>query len=521
MISISGLNRVDISPGVRVFSLFQHLNYRSWYALAEFVDNSLQSFLTNREALSAAQGCPAKLIVRIGFDATDGGRITVRDNAAGINAQDYQRAFKTASPPLDRSGLSQFGVGMKSAACWFARRWSVRSKALGEDVERFISFDVAKIVSEGIETLTPEVTPADPSDHFTEITLDGLHNLPQGRTVRKIRDHLASIYRAFIRDGALQLWFNQELLCFTEPKVLTARYFRDPTGEPRVWRKEIDFDLGGGQQVHGFAALRETASTSDAGFALFHRRRLIQGSNEEGYRPPQIFGQPNSYTYQRLFGELDLEGFEVTHTKDGFRLDQADEETFLDLLREHLDAEPLPLLRQAEGYRARPKANDPDLKKAGEEALNSTARVIEENAGPVVQDGLAEGPQVQPLPANLEVVAETSERTFMVTVSGIEWEINLELTRDPAVEPWVELADTVTPGGGGKDGRRRLQARLALQHPFMLQFAGSDRQRIEPLLRVAAALVLAETMAREAGVQMAGTIRMHLNSLLRRALADP
>ena len=39
------LQRVNIRPGVKVLSVLQHLNYRPWFALAEFVDNSIQSFI--------------------------------------------------------------------------------------------------------------------------------------------------------------------------------------------------------------------------------------------------------------------------------------------------------------------------------------------------------------------------------------------------------------------------------------------------------------------------------------------
>src|SRR5207302_10654532 len=138
---------------------------------------------------------------------------------------------------------------------------------------------------------------------------------------------------------------------------------------PVLWRKEIDFDFGLGLRAHGFAALRETASTTRAGFALFRRRRLIQGSADEGYRPEAIFGSSNSYRYQRLFGELHLEGFQVSHTKDGFRWDE-NEQPFLDILREHLDDDDLPLLRQAEGYRVR--ASRDQLSRAAASAVAST-----------------------------------------------------------------------------------------------------------------------------------------------------
>ena len=70
--------------------------------------------------------------------------------------------------------------------------------------------------------------------------------------------------------------------------------------KPILWKKEIDFDLGDDLKINGFAAIRETASTSEAGFALFRRNRLIQGSADEAYRPEFIFKKPNSYTYHSM-----------------------------------------------------------------------------------------------------------------------------------------------------------------------------------------------------------------------------
>src|SRR5262249_28303254 len=157
-------------------------------------------------------------------------------------------------------------------------------------------------------------------------------------------EHLSDIYRVFMRDGILELRFNGTPLIYEAPTILQAPYYKEKNGDAKFWHKAIEFDFGEGLSVHGFAALREPASTARAGFALFRRGRLIQGSGDEGYRPAHVFGQSNSYRYQRLFGELHLEGFEVSHTKDGFRWDE-NEQPFLGLLREHLDSDELPLLR--------------------------------------------------------------------------------------------------------------------------------------------------------------------------------
>jgi len=50
---------------------------------------------------------------------------------------------------------------------------------------------------------------------------------------------------------------------------------------------------------------------------------------------------------------------------------------------------------------------------------------------------------------------------------------------------------------------------------------GRSADEIEPLLRVAAALALAEITARESGARMAGAVRRNVNELLRGSLARP
>ena len=401
------VSSVSIRPQVSILSVLRHLNYRPWYAVAEFVDNSLQSALEHRADLERAGGPSYKLRVSIELSAGDGGRLVVRDNAAGIHQADYARAFRAAEIPPNREGMAEFGMGMKSAACWFARRWTVRTSALGEPVVRTVHFDIDRIVSDRLEELAVKAAPAQADSHFTEITLDGLHRIPQAKTVSKIKQHLCGIYRVFLREGVLELEFDGESLRFAEVRTLRAPHYKRLDAEAVAWRKEIDFDFGGDLRAIGFAALRETASTSEAGFALFRRNRLIVGSADDGYRPEAIFGKSNSFRYQRLFGELHLEGFEVTHTKDGFRWDEH-EDVFLELLREELDKPPLPLLQQAEGYRAKPKPAD--LKPAAELATRRTAEVIQREVPPVLGGQLEAPPDEQPPPPDLPAAPQAPAR---------------------------------------------------------------------------------------------------------------
>lgn len=248
--------KVNIRPGVSVLSVLRHLNYSPWFALAEFVDNSVQSYLENKSRIHGLHGLAWKLKVSIDIDTSYPGRITIRDNAGGIAGEAFPRAFRPAVVPPDRSGLSEFGMGMKSAACWFAPRWQVRTKALGEPVERTVRFDIATIVRDELEELDIDERPAAANEHYTEVALDDLHHIPVGRTLGKIKEHLTDIYRVFLRDGSLDLRFNGESLSYEEPPVLTAPSYKEPDGPDKVWRKEIEFEFGHGLGVRGFAALR-------------------------------------------------------------------------------------------------------------------------------------------------------------------------------------------------------------------------------------------------------------------------
>ena len=504
---------VDIRPGVSVLGVLRHLNYKPWYALGEFVDNAVESFVKRRAALERAHGRGLKLRVDIDIDTASPARISIRDNAAGIFESEYGRAFRPAAIPPDRSGLAEFGMGMKSAACWFAPRWRVRTSALGEPVARRVRFDIENIVNDDIKELTIQEVQENRENHYTEILLEDIFHVPIGRTISKLKEHLTDIYREFIRNGLLELRFNGEALIYRDPKILEAPYFKDKDGPNRIWRKDIAFDFGNGLSVHGFAALREKASTTKAGFSLFRRGRVIQGSGDEGYRPVHVFGHSNSYRYQRLFGELHLEGFEVSHTKDGFRWDE-NEQPFLELLRDYLDSEDVPLLKQAEGYRVRePVAR---IKTAAKQAVSNTTQVMETHL-PEILPAVAAAKPVDTPTEEAPQKSLLAGRQFDISFRDKKWSIKVELTNDPAESQWVVISDTPKT----HSEPRKLSIRVSMAHPFMMRFAQTDTEDVEGLLRVAAAIALAEVLARDSGVRQAGTVRRNVNNILREALSEP
>ena len=510
---MSGPSFINIRPGVSILSVLHHLNYKPWFALAEFVDNSMQSYLNEASALSKVEGDGYVLQVDVEMDPNIR-RITILDNAGGIHEADYQRAFRPAELPPDVSGLNEFGMGMKSAACWFSPTWSVRSKGLGESQERTVEFDIDKIVEDSIEKLVVASKPKNNDLHYTEIRLDNVRHFPHGKTVSKIREHLASIYRIFIREQRIHLHVNGERLGFSEPAILVAPYYRDPASSPVKWAKEIDVTLKDGRRARGFVALREKGSTSEAGLALFRRGRLVMGSGDDAYRPEEIFGRSNSFSYQRIFGELHLEGFDVSHTKDGVQWEDGEEE-FVKLIGDAINSDDLPLAQQAEGYRV--KATAREHKEEARTALGRTAVAIQESTGAAIEklEQEAQWPE-QPIPAALPSPdSEGMERNLRLSVGAVPWDVTIRLIYNEATTDWLTVSNYPSAGG---EAPRRLGIGVLMTHSFMLRFCGPDAAELEPIIRLATGIALSEMIARDAGVPRPGTIRRNLNELLNLSL---
>jgi len=119
------------------------------------------------------------------------------------------------------------------------------------------------------------------------------------------------MYRRDLTDGSLTLVFLGEVLKWD----WVPGFARNAEGQELL--QPIALRLGE-KRVKGWAGVLEPGSRSRAGFTLLHSSRVVKGW-PDSWRPPEIFGQPlgsNDLVNQRLTGELELDDFEVSHTKD-------------------------------------------------------------------------------------------------------------------------------------------------------------------------------------------------------------
>lgn len=351
--------KINIRPTSSVYATYKRLSYQPWTAIAEFVDNSTQSFYDHKDELISLKYSKG-LLITIDYitNEPEGDRIEISDNAYGMDWNDFQRAIILDRPPLNTDGRNEFGMGLKTAACWFGSVWSVESTQLGSKTKYYAEIDIDQLCKYRTEEIEVSEEPVNPKEHFTKIVIRNLNKKIIGpRTIGKVKELLSSIYREDIRSGFIKIYYNGTMLQFKEAPIFSEEI----GGVSKVWKKDIDFIIEHEQNnltVKGFIAIRIPGSVKDAGFTLLRRGRVIVGGSESNYRPTELFGDSNSYAWQRLYGELHMNNWPVTQAKDSFDwhnsgLEEAFIKTLEPMTREYR--------RKAENIRVRERINTNDL----------------------------------------------------------------------------------------------------------------------------------------------------------------
>lgn len=376
--------KVDIRPDVAALRIFRSMSFTPWYALGEFVDNSITSSIKQLPLLKELNGSDYELQISIDFDK-ENDSLLVQDNAAGISRSEIERALKTGIPPVDTSiGLSKHGVGMKAAALWWGRKLTVETYPIEEtngwkavidisetgDLENFI--EVTQIPSRGYPG--------------TKILVEHLwRKAPQARTVSAIRAYLPSIYRSYLNPELNENGFGCTItyegkeLSFNAPKLLTAPFWNSKEGPEDndnviKWElTDIDIQLTSGIHVKGWVGILETLSRDYSGFFLHYRGKGISGVvpiTENGgddleeakdaisraaYKPRKIFGQHGHYKDQSFVGEFDVTDFGKTITTDAALWSPQEEAEFVDKLYLLMTDSKRHFIKMAENYRRNKK----------------------------------------------------------------------------------------------------------------------------------------------------------------------
>lgn len=503
------IEKVSIALQPNVYSTFRALNNTVSFALGEYVDNSLQSYLNNKDILHKIEP-NYKLEVRINID-WEKRTITIIDNAAGINTKSYQKAFEPAHIPIDKTGLNEFGMGMKTASVWLADNWCVYTKALGEKVERYVEFDLKKVIKENKEELFVTLSDKPINEHYTKIVLSNLSDqAPSVNQMDKIRRHLSSFYRKFIRNNEIDIYVNDELLSHPEYEILTAPYYKTPDKEDVYWKKEIDFELGD-YKAKGFIAILKTMQQAANGIALMRRGRII----EEKYFPPTLCGQVGSPRYKRIFGEIELEGFEVSFNKNKFR-DEENLEVFISGLKDELTNAEFDLYGQAENYRQRAKEEITKIAKGITKSLKKATKPRELTKR--MQEAEMKIDDTQHTKKSEESILSASTistHSDSFQLNGEDYTIKVDLVQEEMSDKLYSVVMEKSENLFDTENNKTVVCKINLAHSFFTHFdIFKKSNNYHPIVSVFKALALAEIMAPNRGTTNASNIRLLFNNYI-------
>jgi Histidine kinase-, DNA gyrase B-, and HSP90-like ATPase len=503
--------KINIRPDVSVYATYRRLSYTPWHAIAEFVDNSTQNYFNFKEDLLRAykrEGKKAKLRVEVDYDQA-GKKLTIYDNANGMNGEELGRAVALDKPPPDTSGRSEYGMGLKTAACWFGTTWSIRTTRLGSKKELSVKVHVPDLVAKHTEELDVREKPEKPENHFTEIVISGLYKPIHGRTSQRVFDQLGSMYRVDLRSKEIDILWRGHPVAYNEPPVLKEDH---KDGSSTLWKKEIKFmvpsDGGkGGLAVSGWLAVMYPGSQRDAGFALLRRGRVVIGGPGEGYKPTEIFGQGNTYRSQRLFGELQMDDWPVTQAKDGFDWHGDLEEGF----KEELRKASKDYMDHAEVVRVREK---PVTKSEMEMASESTRKVFSD---PRFGEAIADEIRLpEPRKSVLQELRDSQKLKlvsdgpvpYRLKVGEEEWHFRLHWQEQVSDTNWMSVTFPQ---------ENEIEIFLNMAHPFIAEYR-ANQGFLEILQKFVLALALAEKIARKTarnGLISPEDLRTYMNRVLK------
>jgi hypothetical protein len=471
---MSTLQRVGIEIGQNVYSTFEAQANTVSHVLAEFIDNAIQSFRDHKEELlSLNRGFQLHVDINIdwGFDNdARAKRFTIKDNAAGIYADRYVDAFKPANPqtkPISSESLNEFGMGLKTAACWLGNEWTV-------------TINLHEVTKNNLLELPVFSTPKNKGEHYTTIEIvEVTLNAPQRKSFGKIKEELASIYRQFLRSGELCLSFCGEDVVFKECEILNAPFVNTPEADPIHWKKTIDFRFGK-YRAKGFIALLKTMSSTQNRIVLLRRGRVILGADTDGhYYSKDISGQSGSPRDKRIFGELELEGFDVTFNKNGLR-DKENLEALFKALVSEIHSRDFDLVTQAQNYR------EDELRKAVNKLVKKHDNHPRNDKQPIkIEAKPQQKKENEPQPKD-ENILNTYEDSYLI--DGDMYKLKVTFVHDTHVSDlfWLDIS---------KCEQQILMCNINIAHPYFKHFG----KPTEALIAIFKTLAIAKFTTRQSG----------------------
>ena len=367
MPSVPSPREFDLQPDPRILPMLGEINLPQWRCLAEFIDNSIDGFLSANRAGHKIKH--AEVQVNLPTADSSSARVTVRDSGPGMDADMLEKAVRagwTSNDPV--SSLGMFGMGFNIATArlgLLTTVWTTRE----DDLEWCgVEINFERLIAQRRFTC-PMLTRAktEPREHGTEVIIERLKPeqrqwLAKTANHRRVARDLARTYSAMLRREGVPISFklavntttirgrqhcvwgdssSPERTVQTRLGVVNAYQLIDTRREPRpyclrCWQWLVtdaadcpscnrrDSVIARERRVRGWIGIQRYLSAQDFGIDFVRHGRKIEIGNKDLFSWSDDNGVEAEYPIDdpryrgRIVGEIHLDHCRVTYMKDRF-----------------------------------------------------------------------------------------------------------------------------------------------------------------------------------------------------------
>lgn len=299
---------LDITPDKSLIRKLGSTGYRTYEAISELVDNSID-----------ARG-GRKVAVRVSIGHADGS-IGVEDDGTGMGLAELRDAMTVAREAAHPRGrrLGTFGLGMKSACSFLGRSFSVVTSKAGSSTEYIVEYDEDDW--EGDESIgwrrfpyTTRKKP-DPSAHGTRVLIGKLRVPIYAEQTTVFKKRLGERYAEYMRQGQAEIRINS-VACEPVSHKLAEGSVR-----------EFEVETSAGPVPAWIGMLERRSVVGSYGIDLYYRNRLIKMHSKFGIRKHPDMA--------RIVGRISLDHVPVNFNKTDFIAESAEYAEAERAFREH------------------------------------------------------------------------------------------------------------------------------------------------------------------------------------------
>lgn len=418
----------DVSVGSGIIGIFTRMPQKMERVFAEFIDNSTQSYKDHYDELvKVNKSGVCRVIIEWKND-----QITITDNAYGMSREDFQHALKLNNPRNNYSeqSRSQYGMGLKTSASYLGDWYSIETTMLGSREKYYSVIDIDDWKKNNPTEIDNVISDVAENTHFTKIVIQKLCNPLTASVDDSLRKKLAIIYEKDLSSGDLEIVLNGRPIINSDPELRINK----ETGSEYLSYFEDKFIFDEQEYSYsGWIGILKNGSTDDAGFTLSQYGRGIKLN----YRPSEIFGKSNSFQYQRVVGEIQLDDkkWRITFNKDGFNWDNGLEKAFIESLSSNREIKTIKEIAgklRKDSDEIKPVVKQEDAKKNISnlsERYSSLKNVKKTN----VQTFVSDQPTVVITPQD-----NVESNIVNITWESVEYSFDIQVKNDPSLD-WLSI----------------------------------------------------------------------------------